>query len=68
MDVRVALADEIVKEYLVRRGFVNALEAFERDTASDALQGFQVPPIYTQQYITFITHTWCICFLGGEGY
>ena len=42
LEDRVSLADEIVKEYLVRRGLVNALAAFESDARCDALHGFQV--------------------------
>jgi hypothetical protein len=38
---RVRLADDIVREFLVRRGFAAALDAFEEDRAADALQGLQ---------------------------
>jgi hypothetical protein len=44
LEERVSLADEIVKEFLVRRGLVNTLGAFERDARRDALQGFKVVP------------------------
>jgi predicted AAA+ superfamily ATPase len=36
--------DELVREYLVFRGFPKALAAFDSDKRTDRLKGFQVPP------------------------
>jgi predicted AAA+ superfamily ATPase len=35
--------DELVREYLVFRGFPKALAAFDGDKRTDRLKGFQVP-------------------------
>ena len=35
---KVQLADDIVKEYLLRRGFASTFDAFESDQASDPLE------------------------------
>jgi len=50
---RVELADEIVKEYLVRRGLVLTLDAFDRDAEKDPLQGFVVCDIINTPKILY---------------
>lgn len=47
-------AEELVREFLVFRGFTNALQAFEKELATDIGKGFQVDKILDLIFSVYI--------------
>ena len=52
--VNMQYADELVKEFLVFRGFTSTLQAFERELGSDIGKGFQVDKILELIFSVYI--------------
>ncbi|GFP81046.1 WD repeat-containing protein 91 homolog [Phtheirospermum japonicum] len=51
---KMKFAEELVREFLVFRGFTNTLQAFEKELATDIGKGFQVDKILDLIFSTYI--------------
>lgn len=43
----ITFADDLVRDYLLFRGFVNALKAFDTEIKTDKDKGFRVSNVFT---------------------